>query len=91
MTDLFDICGIPAFLEPWITRFYAPLELDLLTALDGNAMTADEACEKLGPESANSFLELTWRRGVVCRQEDGRIAAANFRNGVGSRYFSDIY
>jgi Pyruvate/2-oxoacid:ferredoxin oxidoreductase delta subunit len=78
MTDLFDICGIPAFLEPWNTRFYAPLEIDLLTALGGNAMTADRACEKLGLESANIFLERAWRRGVVRRLDDGRISAANF-------------
>ena len=50
MTDLFDICGIPAFLEPWISRFYTPLEIDLLTILDGMAMTADEACATLGLE-----------------------------------------
>ncbi len=79
MTDLFDICEIPAFLEPWITRFYTPLEIDLLTALDGNAMTADETYEKLGPESTNSFLERACRRGVVRRLDDGRIAPANFR------------
>ena len=78
MTDLFDICEIPAFLEPWITRFYTPLEIDLLTALDGNAMTADEAYEKLGPETTNSFLERAWRRGVVRRLDDGRIVPANF-------------
>jgi Pyruvate/2-oxoacid:ferredoxin oxidoreductase delta subunit len=78
MTDLSDICGIPAFLKPWITRFYAPLEIKLLTTLDGNAMTADEACEKLGPESAGSFLERAWRRGVVRRLDDGRIAPADF-------------
>jgi NAD-dependent dihydropyrimidine dehydrogenase PreA subunit len=54
------------------------LEIDLLTALDGNAMTADEAYEKLGPETTNSFLERAWRRGVVRRLDDGRIAPANF-------------
>lgn len=61
MINLFDIYSIPVFLEPWITRFYAPFEIDLLTALDGNAMTVDEAYEKLGPELSDSFLERAWR------------------------------
>jgi len=54
------------------------LEIDLLTALDGNTMTADETCKKLGPEATNSFLERAWRRGVVHRLDDSRIAPANF-------------
>ncbi len=78
MTNLFDIYSIPAFLEPWITRFYAPFEIDLLTALDGNAMTVDEAYEKLGPGLSDSFLERAWRRGVLRRLDDGRIATAEF-------------
>jgi len=78
MTDLLDNCGIPVFLEPWITRFYTPLEIDLLTILNGKTMTADEAWEKLGPELSDSVLERAWRRGVLRRLEDGRIAPADF-------------
>ena len=78
MTDLFDLCGIPAFLEPWLTRFYMPLEIDLLTILHGKTMTADEVCETLGPESSDSFLERAWRRGVVRRLDDGQIVPADF-------------
>ena len=48
MTKLFDICGIPTFLEPWITRFYTPLEIDLLTKLNRRPMTADEVRQKRG-------------------------------------------
>jgi Pyruvate/2-oxoacid:ferredoxin oxidoreductase delta subunit len=78
MTELFDICGIPEFLEPWISRFYTPLEIDLLTALNGNTMMADEVRQKRGPESSDRFLERAWQRGVVRRLEDGRIAPADF-------------
>ncbi len=78
MTELFDICGIPAFLEPWINRFYTPLEIDLLTNLNGKAMTAAEARQALGPESSDSLLERAWRRGVVRRLDDGRVTPADF-------------
>jgi len=78
MTELSDICGIPLFLEPWITRFYSPFEIDLLATLHGNAMMADEACHALGPECTGSFLERAWRHGVVRRLDDGRFAPADF-------------
>jgi len=78
MTDFIDISGIPKFLEPWIARFYTPLEIDLLTILHGNTMTTEEACGRLGPELTGSVVERAWRRGVVRRMEDGRIAAADF-------------
>jgi Pyruvate/2-oxoacid:ferredoxin oxidoreductase delta subunit len=78
MTDLIDICGMPAFLEPWITRFYTPLEMDLLTHLNGKPLTADEIRRRLGPESSERFLERAWHRGVVRRLDDGRIAPADF-------------
>jgi ferredoxin len=78
MTDLLDICGIPAFLEPWITRFYEPLEIDLLNTLNGKAMIADEALKKHGPDLTDHLLDRAWRRGVVRRLEDGRVAAQNF-------------
>ena len=78
MTKLFDICGIPAFLEPWINRFYTPLEIDLLTNLNGKAMAADDARQALGPESSDSLLERAWRRGVLRRLDDGRVTPADF-------------
>ncbi len=78
MNELFDICGIPAFLEPWISRFYTPLEIDLLTVLNDQSMTVDEIHHQLGAESIDRFLARAWRRGVVRRLDDGRIAPANF-------------
>ena len=78
MNELFDICGIPAFLEPWISRFYTPLEIDLLTVLNDQSMTVDEIHHQLGVESIDRFLARAWRRGVVRRLDDGRIAPANF-------------
>lgn len=78
MTDLFDICGIPEFLQPWITRFYEPLEIDLLAILGRDAMAVDEAREKLEPGSSGGFVKRAWRRGVVCRMDSGTIAAADF-------------
>lgn len=78
MTTLFDICGIPVFLEPWITRFYTPFEINLLTTLDGGPITVDEACEKLGSDCTDFILDRAWRRGVVCRLKDGRLAPESF-------------
>jgi ferredoxin len=78
MNKLFDICGIPIFLEPWITRFYTPLEIDLLTKLNRRPMTADEVRQKRGAALSDRFLERAWRRGVVRRLEDGRIVPADF-------------
>ncbi len=78
MTDLFGICGMPMFLEPWIRRFYTPLEIDLLTALKDQSMTVDEIQHQFGAELSDCFLERAWRRGVVRRLDDGRIAPADF-------------
>ena len=78
MIDLFDICGIPHFLEPWIRRFYEPVEQDLLTTLHREAMTVDEVCARRGSRLNHDAVERAWRRGVVSRLEDGRIAPADF-------------
>ena len=78
MTELFDICGTPTFLEPWLTRFYTPLEIDLLTKLNRRPMTVDEVRQKHGAALSDSFLERAWRRWVVRRLDDGRIAPADF-------------
>lgn len=78
MIDLSGICGIPAFLATWVTRFYDPLEIDLLKTLGGKAMTIAEVCAKLGLEFTDSFLERAWRRSVVRRLDDDRIAPTDF-------------
>ncbi|MFO7713149.1 4Fe-4S binding protein [Desulfosarcina sp.] len=78
MTVLFDICGIPAFIEPWIDRFYSPREIELLKTLGVSAMTARDAGKKLGLETTDGFLDRAWRRGVLHRLDDGRIAPADF-------------
>jgi Pyruvate/2-oxoacid:ferredoxin oxidoreductase delta subunit len=79
MTNLFDICGMPEFLEPWVSRFYSPLEIDLLMALDRHAMAPDEIVEALGgAQITEEFMDRAWRRGVIRRLENGRIAPASF-------------
>lgn len=78
MTNLFDICGMPEFLEPWISRFYSPLEIDLLTTLGRHAVAPDKILKFLGAEINEGFMDRAWRRGVVRRLEDGRITPASF-------------
>ena len=57
MINIFDLCGIPAFLEPWITRFYTPAEMELLQTLNGQAMTAVEVSQHMSPQCTDSFLD----------------------------------
>ena len=78
MTNLFDICGMPAFLEPWISRFYTPLEIDLLSTLNRGAMAPSDIIETLGEEMTVGSINRAWRRGIVSRLEDGRIVTASF-------------
>ncbi len=78
MANILDICSIPAFLEPWITRFYAALEMVLVEALGGHARDAAEIRKILGPDCTDDFLERAWRRSVVNRLEDGRFTPSDF-------------
>ena len=78
MNALLEICGIPTFIEPWLSRFYTKTETDLLQALSGKAMTAHEIKTRLGSEYTREFIQRAWKRGVLRKTDDGRVAPAEF-------------
>jgi ferredoxin len=76
---------MPAFLAPWIDRFYTPSEMRLIAALDGRvrpwseteAIAAD--LEKRPDEtSRNAFLDRCIRRGIIAGNRGTGLEAADF-------------
>lgn len=81
------VFGIPDFLEPWLSHFFEPIEFDLILALAVGPLPPDALLAKLDPDkgtrgdrfrSAESFLERTYKRGIINYREDGCLELADF-------------
>lgn len=75
--------GVWDVAQPYIERIVEEPEMRLIVAMRGQALTVEEAAERLGmaPAEAAAFLERCYQRGVVHKQEgeDGiRYAPADF-------------
>lgn len=78
-------CRVPAFLGPWIDRFYTSLEMLLITSLEGRGRPWREAAAQSNvrqelPDAAdvNAFLTRCLRRGVIAGSRDTGLEAADF-------------
>ncbi len=78
MMHIFDRCGPPAFLLPYLNRFYTDREIDLLQWLGDETRSTEATQTHLGSSGTDEFLQRAWRRGVVKRLAGGRLAAENF-------------
>jgi hypothetical protein len=74
--DIGRLVGVPAFLEPWLDRFYEPKEASLLQCLGNRAREPEAVLSKTALSLTD--LDRAWRRGVVERDEKGRVRAADF-------------
>jgi hypothetical protein len=59
--------GVWDVAQPYIERIVEEPEMRLIVAMDGQALTVEEAAERLGmtPAEAAAFLERCYQRGVV--------------------------
>lgn len=78
-------CRIPAFLAPWIDRFYTPLEIKLISALEDRARPWEESTRPIKnnhklPDAVgqDAFLAHCLQRGVIAGTRDTGLIAANF-------------
>lgn len=75
---LFDI---PAFIEPWIDRFFEPADIRLILEINTNTydykMLAKKMVSWFGPESEpNALIQSAWKRGILNRVPDNRCGSA---------------
>ena len=80
MPDAHPPCAFPAFLQPWIDRFYTPMEIRLLQVLEKQNLSGTRIKQQLELDLPEDFFERVWRRGVVNRLADGRFAPADFHD-----------
>ena len=80
MADFHSTCFIPAFLQPWLDRFYTPTEIRLLQILAKQKLSESQVRRQLGPEQPDDFLERAWKRGVVNRSDGGGFEPADFHD-----------
>ena len=64
--------NLPDFLDPWLDRFYDPLEIDLLQILADKPLEKKQITALLKENKTlndyhgfDKFLERAWQRGVV--------------------------
>ena len=76
--------GAPAFVVPFLDRFYEPAETALVAALADRPLGPTALGEAVAPAASRSevraFLERAFRRGVVERASRGRFVAASFHD-----------
>lgn len=83
---LLQACGVPEFLAPWIGWFYEPDEIALVEVLAMNGpLDPGQTLHRLSPElnpsfseNRDAFLERAYKRGVILKKTDGRLAPAAF-------------
>ncbi len=78
------VLKIPDFLKPWLDRFFENPEIDLVLTLEDNPLTAAEMAERIrgttGTDitvNTSSFLERSWKRGIINQRSDGRYEPAD--------------
>jgi len=83
--DFTGIVELPDFLIPWVDRFYEPREIELLHLLKGDALDAAEVETRWAgspggscPANIETFLERSYKRGVLDRSPQRRFTSANF-------------
>jgi len=83
--QFFTLVGLPEFLFPWADRFYEPMEIELIGLLNGDALDADVIQNRWVASSGTSFpvdvktfLERSYKRGVLDRDSQNRYRAADF-------------
>lgn len=69
--------GAPAFLEPWLDRFYEPAEIRLLLRLASADAPTDAVARALG--FADADLRRAWRRGALDDPGPENLRPADFR------------
>lgn len=70
------LVGAPECVEPWLERFYGPKEVQLLLHLRNGPAANTEVFSALGLEQEE--LDRAWQRGIIARNEDGTVSAADF-------------
>jgi len=79
------LVNLPDFLFPWVDRFYEPGEIELIQLLNRDALVATEvktrwtntSGESL-PRDVESFLERSYKRGILDRDAQRCYATADF-------------
>ncbi len=69
--------GAPAFIGPYLERFFEEADVLLVHALAGGPLTADELRHRL-PHMDGAAVERAHRRGMVNRSSDGEVKLADF-------------
>ncbi|MCZ7665482.1 MAG: 4Fe-4S binding protein [Thermoleophilia bacterium] len=72
-----EVFGVPAFLAPWLDRFFEAADMPLAFALANGPLTADELRDRL-PRMDPSEIERARRRGILDRGSDGLLSLAGF-------------
>lgn len=80
---LFEVCGMPAFLGPWIHRFYESGEIEILRWLTSGPLTPESLHRRVNAEQASiadwrKHLDRAGKRGVIDTTPDGRLVPAAF-------------
>ncbi len=74
--------GAPAFVAPFLDRFYEPAETALVAALADGPLGVTALRRLVAPDAARgevrAFVERAYRRGVLERAPRGRFEAASF-------------
>ncbi|MGD8302596.1 MAG: 4Fe-4S binding protein [Desulfobacterales bacterium] len=79
-----QIFKIPDFLIPWLDRFFEDREIDLVLTIGDQPMATEEIAERIWEtirtdreEKLSSFLERSYKRGIINRCSDGRFEPAD--------------
>lgn len=73
--------NIPAFLTPWLDRFFEPAELTLIRILSEKPLQPALLARRMpamADRSIEIFLDRAYRRGIINRLPDGRIDLTDF-------------
>ena len=78
------IFEIPDFMKPWLDQFFEKPEIDLVLMLADHPMAAEEIAKKISATAGTdvkeippSFLERSYKRGIINQRRDGRYEPAD--------------